>query len=64
MEETLTGHIRLEDNPADLLTQIVTSTKRKCLVSLVLSDIFDGNAEQSMSTFFLVLAKPFHVLIM
>ena len=41
--ESLTGQIRLEDNPADLLTKVVTGEKRKYAMSLVLCDIFDGN---------------------
>ena len=33
MEETLTGHKRSEDNPADLLTKLITGHKHKHLVS-------------------------------
>ena len=43
IREKLTGYIRLEDNPADLLTKIVTGQKRKHLVSLVLYDVYDGD---------------------
>ena len=39
MGESLTGHIRSEDNSADLLTMVVTGHKRKHLVLLVLYDI-------------------------
>ena len=39
--ETLTGHIRSEDNLSDLLTNVVTGHKCKHLVSLVLCDIDD-----------------------
>ena len=41
MRESLTGHIRSEDNPSDLLTKVVTGHKRKHLVSLVLYGIYD-----------------------
>ena len=40
MGGTLTGHIRSEDNSADLLTKIVTGHKHRDLVSLVLYDIY------------------------
>ena len=43
MGESLTGHIRLEDNPADLLTMVVTGQKKKHLVSSVLYDLHDGD---------------------
>ena len=36
MEERLTGYIRSEDNPADLLSKVVIGHKRKLLLSLVL----------------------------
>ena len=39
--ERLTGHIRCEDIPADLLT--VTQQKQKHLESLVLYDMHDGD---------------------
>ena len=39
MEETLTGHIRSEDNPADLLTKIVTGHKHRHLVSLFMTSM-------------------------
>ena len=42
MGETLTRHIRLEDNPADLLTKEVTGHMRKHHSSLVLYEIYDG----------------------
>ena len=35
MGESLTGHLRSEDNPSDILT-VVTGQKRRHLVSLVL----------------------------
>ena len=41
MRESLTGHMRSEDNPVDLQTEVVTGQKRKHLVSLVLYDIYD-----------------------
>ena len=41
MGESLTGHIRSDDNPADLLTKIDTGQKLKHFVSLVLYDIYD-----------------------
>ena len=43
MEETLTGHIRSENNPVDLLTKIITGHKHLHLVSLVLYDIYNGD---------------------
>ena len=43
IRESLTGHIRSEDNPADLLTKVVTSYERKHFVSLVLYDIYVGD---------------------
>ena len=33
MKESLTEHIRSENNPADLLTKVITRQKRKHLVS-------------------------------
>ena len=36
------GHIRMEDNLADLLTEVTYGAKRKQLVQLILRDIF-GN---------------------
>ena len=44
--DSLTGHIRSEGNPADLLTNMVTGQKRRYLVSLVLYDIYDGDTKQ------------------
>ena len=38
MGETLTGHIKQEDNPAELLTKIITGNKHTHLVSLILYD--------------------------
>ena len=43
IRESLTGHIRSEDNPADLLTKVVTSYERKHFVLLVLYDIYVGD---------------------
>ena len=42
MGESLTGHIRTEDNLADLLTKVAYGAKRKQLVQGILHDIF-GN---------------------
>ena len=42
MGESLTGHIRTEDNLADLLTKVTYGAKRKQLVQRILRDIF-GN---------------------
>ena len=39
--ETLTGHIREEDNTAHFLTKTLTGHRCLCLVSLVLYDIYD-----------------------
>ena len=40
MGESLTGHIRSEDNPADICTKIISGgMKRDGLVSLVLHDL-------------------------
>ena len=52
MGESLAGHIRSEDNPADLLTKVVIGHKGKHLVSLVLYDMYDGNTYQWGSKFF------------
>ena len=41
MRESLTGNIRSEDNPPDLLTKLVTGQNQKHLVSLMLYDIYD-----------------------
>ena len=41
MGETLTGHIKSEDNQADLLTNMVAGHKFNHIVSLVLYDIYD-----------------------
>ena len=43
MGESLTWHLRSENNPADVLTKVVTGQKRRHLVSLVLYNIFDGD---------------------
>ena len=42
MGERLTGHVRSEDNPVDLLTKVVTGHKCKHLVSVLLYEIYDG----------------------
>ena len=39
--QSLIGHIRSEDNLANLLTKVVTGKKRKHLLSLVLSERYD-----------------------
>ena len=44
MKESLTGHIRSENNPADLLTKVVTGQWRKDLVSLEFYDMYDGDS--------------------
>ena len=65
MGETLTGCIRSEDNPADLLTKIVIGYKHRHLVSLVLYDIYDiydGDTQQWASVSFPILANPFQEL--
>ena len=41
MGKTVTGHLRSEDNPADLLTMLVNRQKRRHLASLVLYDIYE-----------------------
>ena len=43
MRESLTWHIRSEDNPANSLTKVVAKQKRKHLVSLVLYEMYDGD---------------------
>ena len=40
IRESLTGHIRSEDNPADMLTKVFIRQKRKHLVSLVSYDMY------------------------
>ena len=46
MGETLTGHIRSENNPVELLTNVVIGQKRKHHESLVLSRMCDRNTKQ------------------
>ena len=42
MEETKTGHVRSEENPADLATKIIPGgMKRAHLVSKILYDLYD-----------------------
>ena len=43
MGESLTGHIKSDNNLADLLTKIVTGYEHKHLVSLVMYDIYHGD---------------------
>ena len=64
MGESLTKHMRSEDNPDDLLTKVVTGQKRKHLVSLVLYAIYDGDTYQRARNSFPLLAKLFHELIL
>ena len=43
MEELLTGHVKTDENPADLLTKVVgAAQKRKNLVEMYLYDIHDS----------------------
>ena len=42
MGESLTGHVRSEDNQADLLTKVITGQKRRHHVPLILYDIYYG----------------------
>ena len=44
VREALIWHIGSENNPADLLTKIVTRHKCRHLVSFVLYDIYDEDA--------------------
>ena len=41
MGESLMGHIRTEDNLADLMTKVTFGAKRRRLVQRILLDIFD-----------------------
>ena len=41
VRESLTGHVRQEENPADFLTKVVTKQKKKHLVLLLLYYIQD-----------------------
>ena len=50
VRESLTGHIRLEDNPANLPTKVITTQKRWHLVTLVLYGIYDEDTSQSTSS--------------
>ena len=50
--ESLTGHIRSEENPDELCTKVVTGHKRTHLVLLILYDIFDEDTYQCVSKFF------------
>jgi hypothetical protein len=43
MGESLTGHIKMEHNLADLLTNITFGSKQRCLVLGKLHDIFDNH---------------------
>ena len=52
MGEMLTGHIRSENNPAYLLTKIVTGNERKHLVSFVLYDIMMRKSNNGQVFFF------------
>ena len=43
MGELLTGHVKTDENPADLLTKVVgRGQKRKNLVQMYLYDVHDG----------------------
>ena len=43
MEELLTGHVKTDENPADILIEVVGGDiKRKNLVQMYLYDIHDG----------------------
>ena len=43
MGELLTGHVKTDENPADILTKVVVGgIKRKNLVQMYLYDIHDG----------------------
>ena len=43
MNEMLTGHIRSEENVADLATKVLYGSKRKYLVGNLLYDIYDDD---------------------
>ena len=65
MGESLTGQLRSEYNPADLLTKMVTSHKRKLFVSLILYDIYMMSIHNNWQvSSFSDLAKLFHDLCM
>ena len=42
MGESLTAHIRSEDNPADLMTKLLFGQKRRSCVDQILYDIYDS----------------------
>jgi hypothetical protein len=42
MGESLTGHIKTENNLVDLLTKVTFGSKRRRLVQGILHDIFDN----------------------
>ena len=42
MAVSLTTHIDGNDNPADLLTKVICSRKRKYIVNNILHDMYDG----------------------
>ena len=54
MRESLTGHIRSEVNPADLLTKGVTGQKRKHLVSSALYETYIRNTNNGQEVLFLI----------
>ena len=56
MGESLVGHVRSEENRADLLTKVTYGAKRRYLVSNVLYDICDDHEDRSHSEFVTSLA--------
>ena len=46
MTESLTGYIRSENNPAELLTQVIAGQKRKRITLLVLCDVNELDTKQ------------------
>ena len=62
MGDTLTGHIRLNDNQVDFLIKVVIGHKCKHLVSSVLFDMM-GIPNNGQESSFSVLAKFFHIIM-
>ena len=56
----MTGQIRLEDNPADLLTKVVTGKKWKHLMSIELMRYMMESPFNGSRFLFPELANPFH----
>ena len=43
MSESLTGHVRTNDNPADLATKVLHGKKRRDMVLKLLYNVYDDD---------------------